>query len=75
MVTYNMVARWWRSTEGRALMGIAVVLVLFGAHGMGWPARDGVMLAAVAHLGSAGLLVRLSVLAWTAQVVRSSEGG
>ena len=73
VVTYNIVARWWQSAEGRTLMGVAVVLILFGVHGMGWPAQDGPVFAAVAHLAAGGLLVRLSSLAWSAQVVRSGR--
>lgn len=73
LVTYNLVARWWKSAEGRTLMGVAVVLVMFGVHGMGWPAQDGLMFAAVAHLAAGGLMVRLSALAWSAQVVRSGR--
>lgn len=76
---YSLVARWWISVEGRLLFGFAVVVFLHGLHEvMARLVTAGVDTVGVLAFGfSAVLMLRLTALAWTVQIVapKSASGG
>ena len=69
VTVYSVVARWWRSAEGRLLVGVAVGVGLHGAAQIVGAWGDAVGVASL--VWSAALMVRLTALAWWFQFATS----
>ena len=66
VTVYTVVAPWWRSSEGRALVGVGVA---FGLHALPTVTGWGDTMNALALLWSAVVAARLATLALNAQTV------
>ena len=74
---YSLVARWWLSVEGRLLFAVAVAVFLNGLHEvMVRLVTAGVDAVGVLAFGcSAVVMIRMTALAWTVQIVTPKSGG
>lgn len=73
VAVYSVVARWWRSTEGRLLVGMAVTVALHSVSVVVGAGVDTVNV--LAFMWSAVLMIRLTVLVWWSQFATSGGSG
>lgn len=65
VISYALLARWWRSTDGRMIMGFVALIVNWCAIDLGTKGPDYVRAAAIACLGL--LILIYTIRVWISQ--------